>query len=102
MANENLQVHDNEAAHRFEIRVDGHLAVLEYERAGDRMTMTHTKVPPAIEGRGIAGRLAQAALDDARHHNLIVVPVCPFVRSYVKRHPEYLPLIEPEYRAELG
>lgn len=79
---------DNEAAHRFELTEDGHLAELVYRRHNDRMVIVHTGVPPELEHRGIAGRLVEAALDDARSRGLAVTLLCPYAKEYVARHPE--------------
>jgi predicted GNAT family acetyltransferase len=79
----------NPAQNRFEIEVDGHLAVADYRLAPGRMIITHTGVPPAVEGRGIGSKLAKAALDHARAEGLKVVPQCPFISAYVRRHPDY-------------
>ena len=51
------------------------------------MHMIHTEVPPALEGRGIAARLVQAALDYAQAEGLKVLPRCSYVRAYMRRHP---------------
>jgi predicted GNAT family acetyltransferase len=88
-----LHVRNNEIEHRFEIEAAGELAMLEYRRAGDRIIYIHTAVPPALEGHGIAGRLAQHALDHAREQGLSVVPRCPYVRAYIAQHPEYEDLV---------
>ena len=90
---DSLDVTDNDADGHYEVRVDGHLAVIEYERLADRITFIHTSVPPELEGHGIAGRLARVALDDARTRHLAVIPRCPYVAAYIKRHPEYLDLV---------
>jgi hypothetical protein len=58
------------------------------------MTILHTGVPLELEGHGIGSRLARAALEYARAHGLRVVPVCPFVRAYLKQHPEYLDVVD--------
>jgi len=102
MVEETVTVDDNEAAQRYEAWVDGELSLIQYERSDDRIAFLHTEVPPALEGRGIASTLARAALEDARARNLTVVPLCPFVRSYIQRHPEYLELVDPTYRARMG
>jgi predicted GNAT family acetyltransferase len=102
MAEESLQVRKNPTAQRFEILSGESLAVLEYEEENGRVTLVHTEVPVALEGRGIAGRLAVAAFEDARERNMTVSPVCDFVVSYIKRHPEYLPLVDPSQRARLS
>jgi uncharacterized protein len=79
---------------RFEIGKDGVLAVLEYSREGEKIIFTHTGVPPALEGQGIASRLARAALEYARVQRLKVVPLCSFVSGYIRKHPEYADLLE--------
>ena len=94
-------VANNETAQRYEVRVDGLLAVITYQRLGDRIVFLHTEVPEALEGHGIAGKMAQFALDDARARHLAVIPRCPFVASYIRRHPEYADLVPPGDRAGL-
>ena len=88
-----IVVTNNAEAQRYEVQSGGHLAVLTYEREGERIIYLHTGVPPALEGHGIAGKLAQFALEEARTQHLTVVPLCPFVASYIRRHPEYQPLV---------
>jgi uncharacterized protein len=103
MGNESDQISviDNEAEHQYEAHVDGEVAVLTYERRGNHITFFHTGVPPALEGRGIAGMLARTALEAARADGLEVIPLCPYVVAYLKRHQEYLPLVSAPYRAQL-
>ena len=85
----------NEAAHRLEIREGDDVAVLEYRvRGAHALVLTHTGVPPRLEGKGIAGLLARTALEYAREHRMHVVPLCSFVRAYLQRHPEYMDLVE--------
>jgi predicted GNAT family acetyltransferase len=68
-------------------------AALEYMRDRKRIIFTHTGVPPEAEGQGIGAALARAGLDFARSEGLVVRPMCPFVASYVQRHPEYQDLV---------
>lgn len=79
-------------AHRFEATLDGHAGRLDYEAHGDVMTLVHTEVDPALEGRGVAGALVQAALDHARAEGLKVEPRCAYAASYMERHPESMSL----------
>lgn len=79
---------DNEGADRFELAVDGSLAVLEYRRRGDELVLVHTEVPDALSGRGVGGELVEAAVDAAAAHGWTIVPRCPFARSWLERHPE--------------
>jgi uncharacterized protein len=88
-----FQVENNAAAGRFEAVVDGQLAQAQYRHVGERILFTHTEVPEQLEGRGIASQLARAGLDFARAEGLTVVPLCPFIASYIERHPEYKELV---------
>ena len=76
-------------AQRYEARLDGELAgILEYVVKRGRIALVHTEVAPAFEGRGVAAALARFALDDARRRALLVIASCPYVRSYLAKHPE--------------
>lgn len=73
----------------FEAIVEGQRCVADYRRSGAIVHMTHTLVPPALEGRGIAAALVNAALLWAQAEGLKIDPVCSYVRGYLKRHPEW-------------
>ncbi len=80
--------------HRYEIRVDGELAgLLQYRRQPGRIVLIHTEIEDAFGGRGLGGELARHVLDEARRDDLAVVPLCPFVRSWIDRHPDYADLV---------
>lgn len=66
----------------------------EYDLEPGRIVFTHTVVRPEFEGQGIGSRLAEHVVEDARARNLRITPVCPFVRSYLRRHPEYEPIVD--------
>ena len=87
---------------RYEAHVDGALAgFAEYVVAGKRFVFTHTEVDEAYEGQGVGGALARFALDDVRGRDGIeVVPVCPFIAGWIKRHPAYAPLVTPALRSQ--
>jgi predicted GNAT family acetyltransferase len=97
----NVKVFANTAAQRFEAEVAGYQAVLEYYLAESSIVFTHTGVPAEIEGQGVGSSLARAGLDYARDKKLTVVPLCPFVEDYLRKHQEDLPLVEPRYRKRL-
>ncbi len=78
---------------RFLARVDGHLNFADYRLAGGVMQMTHTEVHPALQGRGLAAELVAAALAHARANGLKVDPLCSYVRTYLRRHPEQQDLL---------
>ncbi|WP_019608246.1 GNAT family N-acetyltransferase [Nocardiopsis sp. CNS-639] len=79
---------------RYEIRVDGEVAgFAEYILTDDMVTFTHTEIDPAHEGRGLGGTLVRGALDDVRPRGLMVLPLCPFVKGWIQRHPDYTDLV---------
>jgi predicted GNAT family acetyltransferase len=82
-----VAVHDRREANRFETVVGGQVAYLSYERRPDAIVFLHTEVPESLRGRGIAARLAKAAVASARAEGLRVVAVCQYVRAYLRRHP---------------
>jgi uncharacterized protein len=84
-----MEVRDNPEELRYELVDDDQVVgELIYRRYPDRILLVHTDIPPALEGQGLGSRLVAGALDDARAKGLRIVPVCPFVRSYLRRHPE--------------
>jgi hypothetical protein len=88
------RVADHPDAHRYVIEVDGEPAgLLLYRLDGDRITFTHAEIDPAREGQGLGSALAVFALDDARARGLAVFPRCPFIATYMQRHPEYTDLV---------
>jgi predicted GNAT family acetyltransferase len=78
----------NEARGQFEIVLGDEKAVLQYRRTENSITLVHTEVPQASRGRGLGNQLIRAALDFAHFNQLKVVPVCPFVKAYLQKHPE--------------
>jgi hypothetical protein len=81
-------VERNDAERQYELSVDGHLAMLQYRLVGRRLVLVHTEVPEELEGQGIGGELVRAAIDDAEARQLTVVPLCPFARGWLERHPD--------------
>jgi predicted GNAT family acetyltransferase len=92
---------NNRDEHRYEVKMDEQLAILTYKQQAGRIVFLHTGVPPALQGLGIASQLASFALEEARAQHLTVVPLCPFVASYIRRHREYLPLLTEAEQARL-
>ncbi|MFV0348480.1 MAG: GNAT family N-acetyltransferase [Halodesulfovibrio sp.] len=76
----------NKDQKRFELEIDGMLCHIDYELKDTDILFTHTYVPVSLEGKGIASALTRHALDFAHHHRFTVVPLCSFVKAYMKRH----------------
>ncbi|WP_309573250.1 GNAT family N-acetyltransferase [Deinococcus sp.] len=96
-------VSDNEARHRYEITVDGHVAgYAEYQDVAGARMMPHTEITEGHEGEGLGSQLVKFALDDIRAKGLQVVPMCPFVASYMREHREYTDLVQPGQRGVFG
>jgi predicted GNAT family acetyltransferase len=91
-------VRDDPEAGRYEI-LDGErvLGVAAYERRGDTVVFTHTEIDPDAGQSGLGSALVRAALDDVRTRGGSVVALCPFVRGWIERHPDYADLVaDPE------
>ena len=88
-----FDVTNNEPAHRYELRVDGEIAIAAYRQEDDVVVFTHTEVPQPLEGKGIGSRLIAAALEDVRRRGLKILPQCEFVAAYIERHPDTRDLV---------
>ena len=93
MSLENVEVTHNPEEHRFELTLDGYLAVLDYVLRGDTIVFTHTGVPPEIEGGNAGVKLVVTGLEYARQNGLGVKSKCWFMSKYLQRHPEYQDLV---------
>ena len=93
-----LRVSDNQAELRYELFDDDELAgEIRYRRLPGALALVHTEVEPKRKGLGT--ELVKGALDDLRERGLRVVPVCPFVAAYIRRHPEYADLLTEDDQA---
>lgn len=99
---QDLPVTNNTEAQRFEAQLGAERAVAEYHLKNSVIIFTHTEVPGVMEGKGVAGKLIQTALDAAQAAHYQVVPLCPFVAAYIKRHREYQDLVLPRFRYMVG
>lgn len=91
---EDISISNETGRQRYEIAVGGELAgFVDYRSQGGTLDLVHTEVLPQFEGRGLAGRLAQFALEDARRQGLKVAPSCSYIAQYVERHPQHRTLL---------
>jgi len=81
-------VTDNAEESRFEIHADGEMAELIYRTRAGRLVLRHTEVPDSLGGRGLGGQLVLGAIGKASREGLTVVPLCPFARGWLERHPD--------------
>ena len=90
---------DNTERKRFEYQLDDeHVAVVEYIKTKDKFYLTHTEVPKAFEGSGIASALVKDVLQEVERSGLPLMPLCPYVAAYLKRHPEWKRLLADNVR----
>lgn len=96
------EIHDNAELKRYELPVDGEVAIVTYNLSPPNLMITETLVPERLEGQGIASRLAKHVLADAKARDLLILPVCPFFSAYLQKHPEHAEAVHPTYRGILG
>jgi predicted GNAT family acetyltransferase len=93
----NVRVEDNPSELRYELRVDGNLAgEIRYRRQPGSVVLVHTEIEPSLEGEGMGAVLVRGALEDIRARGDRVVPFCPFVAAFIRRHREYADLVTVE------
>ena len=93
-----VRVEDNRRELRYELRVGGELAgEIRYRIEPGSVVLVHTEIDPSLEGQGLGAVLVRGALDEIRLRGERIVPSCPFVATYIRRHPEYADLITREH-----
>jgi hypothetical protein len=97
------EVVDDKEQSRYEVHLDGEtVAIADYVKAPDTISFTHTETFDGHKGQGIAGRMVERALRDARDEELEVMPFCWFVADYIGKHGEFADLVPVDRRAEFG
>ena len=90
----------NSARNRFELLVDNKLLLVEYTQPDEHtLALTHTEVHPDLEGQGVGSNLVKQVLAYAGQHKQKIVPLCPFIALYIRRHPEWQHLVSTDYLA---
>lgn len=85
-----IEREEGESKGRYVVRLDGAEAEMTYSRAGDSMIIIdHTAVPDAMRGRSVGQALVQRAVEDARAEGRSIIPLCPFAKAQISRHPEW-------------
>ena len=93
-----MRVIDNKELRRFETQVDGHQAIIAYSVMPNILMLNHTEVDKALEGRGVASEMAEKVLLEIELRGLKVIPVCPFIKKYINKHPEWNSIIAHDYK----
>lgn len=92
---------DNPSESRFELRLDGEvIGRAEYRPAGDSVIVAHTEVDEGHEGEGLGSLLVRETLENIRASGKSVIPTCQFTAAYIRRHPEFVDLVEPSLRSQ--
>src|SRR5687768_16169396 len=95
MKYENLNLSINNSLNQFELDIEDSIAFVEYKLANTILFLIHTEVPPALEGKGVGSAIVLKTLEYALENRYTVVPLCSFVQTYLKRHPEWNHLVHP-------
>ena len=90
----NLKLIDNATDHRFEMNVDGNIAIIEYKRYPGKIALLHTEVPAQLEGKGAATAIIEKTLAYIENNKPELIPLCPVVVAYIRRHPEWKRLVD--------
>lgn len=91
---------NNKAAKQYEFHIAEKVARIEYIQVKNSIYLTHTEVPVGLEGQGIASSLIKATLEDVKSNNWTLVPLCPFVAGYIKKHPEWKSLLQKGFKID--
>ncbi|MGH2665604.1 GNAT family N-acetyltransferase [Flavobacterium sp.] len=88
----------NEKDNQFEITVEGHKALIVYKEHQSIITLIHTEVEPDLEGKGAATAVIEKTLDYIEENKYTLVPLCPLVFAYIKRHPEWKRIVDSSFK----
>jgi predicted GNAT family acetyltransferase len=91
-----MRVIDNKEKRRFETEVDGRLAFIEYTAMPNIVSLNYIEVDKVLEGNGVASEMAEKVLLQIEQRGLKIIPVCPFIKKYIKKHPEWETIVADE------
>lgn len=98
----NIPLVKNEEAKRFELTVDGYTAFIDFKERNNVITLIHTESPEELAGRGVATALIEKTLVYLEENNYMLVPLCPLVFAYIKRHPEWVRIVREDYKEKFN
>lgn len=88
----------NEEKKRFEIEIDGHFAFIDYKEFGSQMALVHTETEPELAGKGAASAVVEKTLQYLDDRNIVLLPFCPFIFAFIKKHPEWKRIVSPKFK----
>lgn len=88
-----MNITDNKEKNRFETKVDGHQAFIEYSVQPGILSLDHTEVDKALSGKGVASEMTEKVLLEIELRGLKMIPVCPFTEKYISKHPEWKSIV---------
>lgn len=98
MNNRQYSLFHNIDLRQFEFHIDGYIAKIAYTKTKDTLNLFSTKVPKELEGREIASQLAEQVFNVIENEKLTIIPTCPFIIAYIKKHPEWKRLVSSEFK----
>jgi hypothetical protein len=87
----------NEDGNQYEFHIEGKVAKIEYILKPPKIYLTHTEVPSSFEKQGIGSQLVLKVLEELKMKKLAIVPLCPFVAASIKKHPEWIEIVDNRY-----
>ncbi len=88
----------NESKKRFEFKIDGHFAIINYGEMGSQIALVHTEAEPELAGTGAASALVEKTLRWIEQNDKILLPFCPHVFAYIQKHPEWKRLVDKRFK----
>ncbi|AHF16592.1 GNAT family N-acetyltransferase [Niabella soli] len=88
----------DDAAKQFELTVEGHKSFIRFNETPHHITLVHTEVPAALEGKGVGTTLVEKTLEYIEQSGKTLIPLCPFVFAYIKRHPDWKRIVDPGFK----
>lgn len=103
MESDTIVIENNTKKSQYEAKQDGKtIAFAEYRPIGQSIMFTHTEVNEALEGKGVGSKLIRYALEDTRSKGMTAIPMCPFVKTFIQRHKDFIDVVHPAHRKVFG
>ncbi len=94
---ESLELRVNEKQKRFELEYNGYIGFINYGDFGNSIALVHTEVEPELQGTGIASALVEKTLTHLKEQGKEILPFCPYVFAYIKKHPEWKAIVSTHF-----